>query len=170
MSSVAQEPTDVILRDGSTLRLRAPLAEDTDAMLDFFERLSPESRYLRFHGFAAVGPKLVEPLVDPDWFERGALVGYLEGRIVALANYVRLREPREAEAAFTVDDDYQRRGIGTRLLQTAEQAARHASLDGLVVKAQRGAESFFIANGFVALPVDDAARDYPHRLWKPVGG
>lgn len=69
-----------------------------------------------------------------------------------------------------VDPAQQRRGIGTRLLQTAEQAARRASLDGLVVKAQRGAESFFIANGFVALPVDDAARDYPHRLWKPVGG
>ena len=117
LSTVAHDPTDVILRDGSTLRLRAPLASDADAMLEFFEQLTPESRYLRFHGFPALGPKLVEPFVAPDWEERGSLIGFLEGRIVALANYARLRDPLEAEVAFTVGDGYQRRGIGTRLLE-----------------------------------------------------
>ena len=32
----AVEAIDVILRDGSTLRLRAPAAEDADALLAFF--------------------------------------------------------------------------------------------------------------------------------------
>ena len=40
-----------------------------------------------------VDEKLVEPVLDPDWDERGALVGTLadggEQRIVALADYVR---------------------------------------------------------------------------------
>ena len=35
MTTISHEPTDVILRDGSTLRLRAPLASDADALLDF---------------------------------------------------------------------------------------------------------------------------------------
>jgi acetyl coenzyme A synthetase (ADP forming)-like protein len=124
----AGEATDVILRDGSTLRLRAPATEDAGALLEFFAGLSDHSRYLRFHGFSALGPKLVEPVLEPDWRERGALVGSLDGRIVALANWVRLRDPRAAEVAFTVGDELQRRGIGTRLL---EQLAARASEVGI---------------------------------------
>ncbi|HYA08866.1 MAG TPA: GNAT family N-acetyltransferase, partial [Gaiellaceae bacterium] len=134
MSAIAHEPTDVILRDGSTLRLRAPLGSDADALLDFFERLSDHSRYLRFHGFPAVGPKLVEPFLDPDWDERGALIGCFEGRVVALANYARLRDRRAAEVAFTVDDAYQRRGIGTRLLERLAALAAEAGIEQFVAE------------------------------------
>jgi acetyl coenzyme A synthetase (ADP forming)-like protein len=123
------EPTDVILRDGSTLRLRAPAAEDADALLEFFSGLSERSRYLRFHGFPALGPKLVEPLMAPDWEERGALLGSLDGRIVAVANWVRLRDPRVAEVAFAVGDDFQRRGIGTRLLEQLAARAGQAGIE-----------------------------------------
>ncbi len=126
--------TDVILRDGSTLRLRAPLPDDADAMLEFFESLSERSRYLRFHGFPALGPKLVAPFLDPDWEERGALAGWLEGRMVALANFVRLRDPRRAEVAFTVADDYQGRGIGTRLLEQLAVLAADAGVEQFVAE------------------------------------
>jgi hypothetical protein len=94
IAPTASGATDVILRDGSTLRLRAPVADDADALVGFFSGLSEHSRYLRFHGFPALGSKLVESVLDPDWNERGALLGTLDGRIVALANWVRLRDPR----------------------------------------------------------------------------
>ena len=126
--------TDVILRDGSTLRLRPPAAEDADALLEFFSNLSEHSRYLRFHGFPALGPKLVEPVLDPDWHERGALLGSHDGRIVALANWVRLRDPRVAEVAFTVGDDYQGRGIGTRLLEQLAARAAGAGIEEFVAE------------------------------------
>jgi len=130
MSAVAADVVDVILRDGTTLRLRAPRPEDTDELLDFFGVLSRRSLYLRFHGFPQLGPELVEQLLDPNWSDRGALLGtFLEDgreRVVAVANYERLREPTVAEAAFAVADSYQRRGIGTRLVeQLAELAGRH---------------------------------------------
>jgi acetyl coenzyme A synthetase (ADP forming)-like protein len=134
MAVTLPEATDVILRDGSTLRLRAPLAEDADALLEFFSALSDQSRYLRFHGFAAVGPKLVEPVLEPDWQERGSLLGSLDGRVVALANWVRLRDPRAAEIAFTVADGYQRRGIGTRLLERLAQSAAAAGIEEFVAE------------------------------------
>ena len=54
-------------------------------MLEFFSGLSERSLYLRFHGFPALGPRLVEPLLEPDWQERGALLGSLGGRVVAVA-------------------------------------------------------------------------------------
>jgi acetate---CoA ligase (ADP-forming) len=137
MAATELEPTDVILRDGSTLRLRAPVTEDADALLDFFSRLSEHSRYLRFHGFPAAAPSLVEPVLDPDWEERGALIGCLDDRIVALANWVRLRDPRAAEVAFTVDDDYQRRGIGTRLLEQLALRAAGAGIEEFVAEVLR---------------------------------
>ena len=134
MTTIAYEPTDVILRDGSTLRLRPPVAADTEMLLAFFEELSDQSRYLRFHGFPALGPKLVEPFVDPDWEETGALVGCLEGRVVALANYARLRDRRAAEVAFTVGDDFQRRGIGTRLLERLVALAAEHGVEQFVAE------------------------------------
>jgi acetate---CoA ligase (ADP-forming) len=108
------------------MRLRPPVAADEPALIAFFEALSEESLYLRFHGRPSVDARLVQPVVDPDWKERGALVGTYTGRVVALANYVRLRDPRVAEVAFAVADDLQGRGVGTRLLeQLAEEAVSH---------------------------------------------
>ena len=87
---------DVILPEGTTLRLRAATSDDAAGLLAFVERLSPESRYFRFHGLPPVGPRLVEPFLDPDWDERGALVGTFAGeageRIVALGTWSRLRD------------------------------------------------------------------------------
>ena len=129
-NGLVKDVVDVILRDGSTLRLRPPARADADAILDFFRGLSEQSLYMRFHGFPSLGPGVVEQVLDSDWAERGALLGSLvEGgaeRVVALANYARLRDPSIAEAAFAVADGYQRRGVGTRLVeQLAERAARH---------------------------------------------
>src|SRR5512141_3190254 len=107
MPSETSVVRDVILREGTTLRLRAPVRDDLAGLLEFVERLSPESRYFRFHGLPPVGPRLVEPFLDPDWDERGALVGTLAGedgeRIVALGTWSRLRDRTRAEAAFAVD-------------------------------------------------------------------
>jgi len=126
--------TDVILRDGSTLRLRAPVAEDAEALIEFFSGLSEHSRYLRFHGFPALESQLVEPVLEPDGQERGALLGTLGGRIVALANWVRLRDPRSAEIAFAVGDEFQRRGIGTRLLERLAAQAADAGIEEFVAE------------------------------------
>ncbi|HET9438097.1 MAG TPA: GNAT family N-acetyltransferase [Gaiellaceae bacterium] len=152
MSSAA---VDVILRDGETLRLRPPTRDDVDEMLEFFRALSRRSLYLRFHGFPTLGPELVEQLVDPDWFERGALLGtFVDGgreRVVAIASYVRLRDPALAEAAFAVADEYQRRGIGTRLVeQLAERAGRHGieRIVAEVLAENRGMLGVFEALGF----------------------
>jgi len=67
-----------------------------------------------------------------------------------------------------VDPAQHHRGIGTRLLAAAEDAARVGGFDGVLVKAQSGAEGFFLAQGLQGLPVEDHTRDYPYRFWKPV--
>jgi acetyl coenzyme A synthetase (ADP forming)-like protein len=92
--------------------------------------LSERSRFLRFHGLGTGGLEIARTFVDPDWGELGSLIGVLgepgDERIVALGSFARLRDPTTAEAAFAVADDFQRRGIGTRLLERlAERAAAH---------------------------------------------
>jgi acetate---CoA ligase (ADP-forming) len=130
---------DVILRDGSTLRLRAPARKDEDALAAFFGGLSDRSSYLRFHGIRRIDAAFVEHFLEPDWRNRGALVGELAdaagaGRIVAVAEYVRLRDETAAEAAFVVADEHQGRGIGTRLLEQLAARAADAGIERFVAE------------------------------------
>ncbi|MGH3133061.1 MAG: hypothetical protein ACRDNY_04865 [Gaiellaceae bacterium] len=69
---MAADAVDVILRDGSTLRLRPPREADQQALVRFVEELSERSLYLRFHGRPTVDERLVDPVLDPDWVDRGA--------------------------------------------------------------------------------------------------
>lgn len=69
-----------------------------------------------------------------------------------------------------VHPEHQQQGIGTRLLQLAEQQVRERGFDGLLVKAQSGAGDFFAARGMQALKVNDHQRDYQNRYWKSVNG
>ena len=48
------ETDDLVLPDGTVLRVRAIGADDRHALVAFFSRLSPESRRRRFHGPGAV--------------------------------------------------------------------------------------------------------------------
>jgi len=130
---------DVILRDGSTLRLRPAEAEDAQAVLDFFRHLSPESRYLRFQGAVAVELPTAQRFVGGDWDASGSLIaerapGGAEPEVVALATFARLRDPRRAEVAFAVSDPLQGRGIGTRLLERLAVRAAAAGIDEFVAQ------------------------------------
>ena len=126
---------DVVLRDGTTLRLRPPRRADAQELVGFLRRLSPDSLYMRFHGTVSVGPRTVESTLDPDWVERGALVGEAAGgRIVALGSYARLREPAVAEAAFAVADELQGKGVGTRLLEQLAEIAGDVGIEWLLAE------------------------------------
>ncbi len=130
---------DVVLRDGSTLRLRVPTGGDEAMLIDFFNALSPDSRYLRFHGATTIDRSTVAGALETDWSGRGSLLGELAGaegaiRPVALATYVRLHDPRRAEVAFAVADDLHGRGVGTRLLERLAARASAAGIEEFVAE------------------------------------
>jgi acetyl coenzyme A synthetase (ADP forming)-like protein len=149
--AAAADAVDVILRDGGTLRLRPPTPADAEAVLSFFRSLSPESLALRFHGVRRVDASLVEPFLAPDWHDRGALLGWLEGVVVALADFERIDRRPAAEVAFVVADHEQRRGIGTRLLEQLAVRAREAGITEFVAAVTAGnahAAHVFSETGF----------------------
>jgi acetyl coenzyme A synthetase (ADP forming)-like protein len=133
-TQLSEAVEDVVLRDGSTLRLRPTSPSDIELLLEFFQGLSTESRYLRFQGAGTVDARTVEPFLHTDFDASVTLVGELEGEIVACATYVRLRDPHRAEVAFAVADVLQRRGVGTRLLERLAVHAERAGIDEFVAQ------------------------------------
>jgi acyl-CoA synthetase (NDP forming)/GNAT superfamily N-acetyltransferase len=107
---------DVLLRDGSTLRLQAPTPADFEDIKAFYDGLSLESRHFRFHGLGRTDT-VARADAEASGVDRLALIGRHDGRVMAVACYVGLREPGVAEVAFAVADDHQRRGIGMRMLE-----------------------------------------------------
>ena len=119
---------DVILRDGTTVRLRSPEPADESDLKAFFDELDPESRYLRFHGIGGRMDVVARAYAEADGRERVALIGRHGPGVVAVAGYERLRDPAVAEVSFAIVASFQRRGLGTRML---EQLAEHAAGVGL---------------------------------------
>lgn len=113
------------LRDGTRVSVRPIEPEDRDALVAAFERLSPETRYRRFFGpVNELSPRALDHLTVVDHADHEALVALDEaGAIVGVARYVRIGEG-EAEPAIVVADDWQSRGLGSRLLAQLVGRAR----------------------------------------------
>jgi GNAT superfamily N-acetyltransferase len=113
----------VALRDGTPVLIRPIVAEDKDRLLDGFARLSPLSRYRRFMSpIDELTPDMLRHFTEVDYVDHFAYVAILAeepGRPgIGVARYIRLPEdPTVAEAAVTVVDEYQGRGLGTLLLE-----------------------------------------------------
>ncbi len=130
MSSVAYRP----LRAGE----RAPV-------LEVFAGLSERSRRLRFLGSK---PRLLESdvahLVDVGCNGREAVAAIDQetGRTVGIARFVRDADAPEAEIAFEVVDEWQRKGLGKRLVAELRELAREQGIlrfRALIAHGNKGA-------------------------------
>ncbi len=124
----------VTLADGGRILVRPLLPSDRDELAERYLELSPEARRLRFFNAPDhLSDRLLDYLMDVDGSDRYAIVAFaLDEEAtpgVGLARYVRSRdEPECAEAAVTVIDRHQNRGIATTLLR---RLADHARGDGI---------------------------------------
>jgi acetyl coenzyme A synthetase (ADP forming)-like protein len=126
LATLARRDGDVVLRDGSTVRVRVLRPEDEALLLELFKSLSPESRWRRFLSAASDSALAAEAHREAavDYSHTFALIALTgaEDRIVGHAFYTAITDDR-AEVAFAIADDYQGRGLATILLgQLAEVA------------------------------------------------
>jgi GNAT superfamily N-acetyltransferase len=120
----------LVLENGVSVLVRGVGPGDKALLQDGFARLSPRSRRLRFFVPKA---RLAEPelryFTEVDGTHHLALIATVtaaDGReqAVAVARCIRVRgRPDMAEAAITVADDYQGRGLGVRLFRRIMAAA-----------------------------------------------
>ena len=109
---------DVVSADGRAVRIRPIRPEDNEKVLQLYERLSPESMYLRFFSpVPAETARRTEHLTQVDQDEHVVIVAEMGDELVAMARYDRQPPGDTAEVAFVVDDAHQRRGLGTLLLE-----------------------------------------------------
>ena len=99
--------------------------DDAGDLVDLFEHLSTNSRYMQFNQYlASVDPELVRreaehiALVDP---ARGlGVLAFADlpdqpHAPVAAARYIRTDDPQQAEVSVSVRDDLQHQGIGAEI-------------------------------------------------------
>ena len=113
--STSGEISDIeaILMGGQSLRIRLIGEDDKERLQEFFYRLSPRTRYLRFHHTkSSVSDKELAYFTEVELPGRCAYVATMgdenQERIVALGRWDVLPEDsRSAEVAFVVEDNIQ---------------------------------------------------------------
>jgi GNAT superfamily N-acetyltransferase len=117
------------LPDGRRLIFRPIRPDDKEMIRVGFERLSPESRYLRFFRYIDhLSQRDLRYLTEIDFHNHFAWVGILPDEPgspgVGVGRWVRFpNEPDIAEGAVTVVDDYHGLGIGRTLLWLMAKSA-----------------------------------------------
>jgi GNAT superfamily N-acetyltransferase len=126
-------PDDAALRPivVPSLHVRPIEVFDGERLTRLFARLSPRSVYQRF--FAPIHrltPDQVRRFVEVDHRCREALVALDDDEIVAVARYDSDCGARDAEVAVTVEDAWQRRGVGRVLTRRLALLATARGFDG----------------------------------------
>jgi RimJ/RimL family protein N-acetyltransferase len=123
---------DDVLKDGTRVTVRAVRSTDRNLFLQAFRLLDKESVYTRFFSpHTTVSDAQLDRAVNVDFVQHVALVVTIvtaQGEaIIGSGRYVDTgaREgERFAEVAFVVEEDYQGRGIASRLLAQLVTLAR----------------------------------------------
>jgi RimJ/RimL family protein N-acetyltransferase len=111
------------LRDGTDVTIRAVRPDDVQRLSNAFAGLERQSVYTRFFALKkALSPAELAHVAEIDFVHEVMLVATImiagEEVIVATARYIGQEgsDPFAAEVAFTVEEDYQGRGLAGRLL------------------------------------------------------
>jgi acetyltransferase len=117
------------LGDGTAVTLRPIRPEDAELEQAFVRNLSDESRYFRFRdAVREPSPRMITHLTRVDYDRHLALIAVTEreGREIQIgvARYFASADRRGCEFAIAVADAWQRKGLGSRLMEALMAAAR----------------------------------------------
>ena len=125
---------DILLADGGVAHLRPIRPSDADRLVAFYERVSPESKYLRFFApYPRLSDRDVKRFTEVDYVDRVAFIVTLGEDMIAVGRYDRI-EDDHAEVSFLIEDAHQGRGIAQLLLEHLAQAARERGITRFVAE------------------------------------
>jgi acetyltransferase len=160
MTDTAIPEQDATLRNGRCVRIRAIRTDDESELLQAFDRLSPQARYMRFMravrapdlnrlrkalaSLPASGTGIVATIPADDGID-----------IVGSAICMIGTDPERGEFAISVTGDYGGAGLGRALMQVLIDAARRRGLremEGFVLAANAPMLSLARRLGFAVAP------------------
>jgi RimJ/RimL family protein N-acetyltransferase len=117
-----------IIKDSSEIRIRPITSDDKDGVMALFNRLSRETRFLRYHYVKTSMPDSeLECYCTIDYQDTYVLVVEKShndtAEVIGLGRYDRMPCNNMAEVSFLVDDKEQGKGICTHLIRDLADAA-----------------------------------------------
>lgn len=160
------------MRDGSEYTVRPIHPDDAQLLQDFVHELSSESRYLRFvSSLTELPPSMLARLTLIDYDLEMALVAVLREhnvsedgtpveseKIIGVSRYVINPDHTSCEFSLVVADDFNGRGLGSRLMKSIMEVAREKGLrkiEGLVLAKNSGMLRLMRDLGYAITPYAD---------------
>ncbi|WP_329113985.1 GNAT family N-acetyltransferase [Streptomyces sp. NBC_01465] len=144
------------LPEGNEITVRRADQSDAEAAREMQERCSERTLGLRYHGPVGDADRYLNHLLSPR-FGRTLAVQTASGRIVALGHL--LWDGDETEVALLVEDDWQRRGIGSELLGRLVALAVEAGCESVYAVTQASNTGMVAAMRGLGLPLDYQIED-----------
>ncbi|MCP3821772.1 GNAT family N-acetyltransferase [Streptomyces sp. A3M-1-3] len=139
------------LPEGNEITMRRADVSDLAAARAMHDRCSERTLGLRYHGPVADADRYLSHLLSPR-FGRTLAVQTASGRLVALGHL--LWDGDETEVALLIEDDWQRRGIGSELLRRLVALAVEAGCESVYAVTQSSNTGTVAAMRGLALPLD----------------
>lgn len=124
--------------DGFTYAIRPIRSDDKENLVELFNQLSPESRYLRFaHAISKLPNEFLEDVLELDYKKEMAFVAYLGqendyGAIIGIARYVSDETGKTCEFSISVSDQYTAHGVGMNLMEHLIKYAKQMKLQRMI--------------------------------------
>jgi GNAT superfamily N-acetyltransferase len=139
------------LPQGNAITVRRADVCDVEAAKAMHERCSSRTLNMRYHGPVGDADRYLNHLLSPR-FGRTLAVQTASGRIVGLGHL--LWDGDETEIALLVEDDWQRRGVGSELLGRLVTMAVEAGCESVYVVTQASNTGMVAAMRGLGLPLD----------------
>ncbi|MFD7261283.1 GNAT family N-acetyltransferase [Streptomyces sp. NPDC059874] len=139
------------LPEGNEITVRRADGSDLAAARAMHDRCSERTLSLRYHGPVADADRYLGHLLSPR-FGRTLAATTASGKLVALGHL--LWDGDETEVALLIEDDWQRRGIGSELLRRLVAMAVEAGCDSVYAVTQAANTGMVAAMRGLGLPLD----------------
>ncbi|MFH2044439.1 MAG: bifunctional acetate--CoA ligase family protein/GNAT family N-acetyltransferase [Pseudomonadota bacterium] len=129
-----QHESHISVGDNINLFVRPIRPEDASLIEDLFKTLSPQTIYFRFFApMKYISPTMLARFTQIDYDREIALVAILESetdeKIVGVARVISQRNPKHAEFAVLVADNWHGKGIGATLLRRCLNIAKDHGIE-----------------------------------------
>lgn len=150
---------DIVLADGGVAHLRPVEPEDRERFIEFYDRVSDTSKYLRFFSaHPTLGEDDLDRWVNVDNHDRVTLVITERDRIIATARYEIVQQflpARVGDVSFLVQDDHHGRGAANILLEHLAQIGRECGVERFfaeMLTQNRSMVQVFVRAGYLVKP------------------